>query len=249
MKKYIFERSLSYLLLGLTDFYATNNCLANITTHSWINFKNIIHTTYVVLHSYLANIRSTPHVVRPLTHNSSHFAYSSPEVSRKRFALVCQRIISNETTKRTMAYTKKTIAIALIAFTALLCAVIVPTKNSRQNKSSGSSQSTATVSSATSNQEAVPAMLSDVPSITPSAVPSSLSLPEKKETALASDYSSGSPSDIPSKIPTSAPIPLSDYPSIVPSSWGTPEPTIKEDRWLTEADMVHGRRVRALREH
>jgi hypothetical protein len=143
-----------------------------------------------------------------------------------------------------MAYTKKTIAIALIAFTALLCAVIIPSKNSRQDKSSGSSQSTATVS-ATSNQEAVPAMLSDFPSMTPSAVPSSLSLPEKRTTALPSDY----PSGIPSKIPTSAPIPLSDYPSIVPSSWGTPEPTLKRDRWLTEDDMVHGQRVRALREH
>jgi hypothetical protein len=140
--------------------------------------------------------------------------------------------------------TKKSIAIIAITV-AVLCAVIIPTKNSRDSKNRGSTRSTST---AAANERVLSDMTSDFPSMVPSDAPS----------AVPSDYPSSAPSDIPSSVPsispTSAPtrvptsIPLSDYPSLVPFSWGTAEPTTERQQSASQRDRDHKRQVRALRQ-
>jgi hypothetical protein len=142
---------------------------------------------------------------------------------------------------------KKSLGIIAIT-TAVLCAVIVSTMNSRDTKNKGSTRSAAVTGRGLSDPTAMP---SDFPSMGPSDIPSAVpsmspSVSSTTKRVLASDYPSSAPSDIPSNIPSS--IPLSDYPSIVPSSWGTIAPTAQYEQFATESDRDHKRQVRALRQ-
>jgi hypothetical protein len=147
-----------------------------------------------------------------------------------------------------MAWSMKK-SFAIIAITiAVLCAVIVSTMNSRDTESKGSTRSAAGTGRVLTEPTAMPSDFPSMgPSDTPSAVPSmSPSVSSIQKRVLASDYPSSAPSDIPSNIPSS--IPLSDYPSIVPSSWGTIEPTAKFEQFATKSDRNHKRQVRVLRQ-
>jgi hypothetical protein len=155
-----------------------------------------------------------------------------------------------------MAWSMKK-SFAIIAITiAVLCAVIVSTMNSRDSKNKGSTRSAAGSERVLTDPTAMPSDLpsmspsdtpSTVPSMSPSTVPSmSPSVSSIQKRVLASDFPSSAPSDIPSNIPSS--IPLSDYPSIVPSSWGTIEPTAQYEQFATESDRNHKRQVRVLRQ-
>jgi hypothetical protein len=193
----------------------------------------------------------------PHHHNCSLFAYLCRQeiiyvhnLSGEHTRSLFHHIISNSPRSLlgTMAWsTKKSITIIVITI-SVLCAVIVSTINSRDSQNKGSTRSAAGTERVLTDPTAMPSDVpSMVPSDTPSAVPSmspSASFIQKR--VLASDYPSSAPSDIPSNVPSS--IPLSDYPSIVPSSWGTAEPTAQYEQFATKNDKEHKRQVRALRQ-
>ena len=67
----------------------------------------------------------------------------------------------------------------------------------------------------------------EVPTPAPSVVPSDF------PSLVPSDMPSDVPSMVPTTIPTKSPSLGSDYPSIVPTGWGTPKPTTLDERWAT----------------
>lgn len=74
------------------------------------------------------------------------------------------------------------------------------------------------------------AMLSDVPSMVPSDMPSMV------------------PSIAPTRSPTKSPSLGSDYPSIVPTGWGTPKPTGATEVWASDETRRLAQRISSQRE-
>jgi len=69
--------------------------------------------------------------------------------------------------------------------------------------------------------------ISDAPSLVPSDAPSLV--PSDSPSVVPSDLPSSAPSSVPS--PTDAYLGKSDYPSLVPTGWGTPAPTTRDARF------------------